>query len=130
MFDAKEFVDEKIAEMKTAIKGRAVIACSGGVDSTVAAAIVSKAIGDRLLTVYVDTGFMRKGESGSVSKIFENLHLNYRIIDASDEFFSALKGVTEPETKRKIIGAGFKSPSDNIDWPETIGFDEVREVPQ
>ncbi|OPY33399.1 MAG: GMP synthase (glutamine-hydrolyzing) subunit B [Methanomassiliicoccales archaeon PtaU1.Bin124] len=107
MFDAKEFVEEKIEEIKAAIPGRAVIACSGGVDSTVAAAIVSKAIGDRLLTVYVDTGFMRKGESATVSKIFDNLHLNYRIIDASEEFFSALKGITEPEQKRKIIGAGF-----------------------
>ena len=107
MFDAKEFVEEKIEELKAAIPGKAIIACSGGVDSTVAAAIVAKAIGDRLLTVYVDTGFMRKGESATVSKIFDNLHLNYRIIDASEEFFTALKGVVEPEQKRKIIGAGF-----------------------
>ena len=107
MFDAEGFVQEKLEELRNVIKGNAIIACSGGVDSTVAAAIVSQAIGDRLLTVYVNTGFMRKGETETVSRIFENLHLNYRIVDASEEFFAALKGVVEPETKRKIIGERF-----------------------
>lgn len=107
MFDAKSFVEEKMEELRVALPGRAIIACSGGVDSTVAAAMVSKAIGDRLLTVYVNTGFMRKGETETVSRIFDNLNLNYRVIDASDEFFKALEGVIEPETKRKIIGEKF-----------------------
>ena len=62
---------------------------------------------DRLLTIYVNTGFMRKGETETVSRIFDNLKLNYKVIDASDEFFTALEGVIEPETKRKIIGERF-----------------------
>lgn len=107
MFDAEGFVQEKMEELRTALPGRAIIACSGGVDSTVAAAMVSKAIGDRLLTIYVNTGFMRKGETETVSRIFDNLKLNYKVIDASDEFFTALEGVIEPETKRKIIGERF-----------------------
>jgi GMP synthase (glutamine-hydrolysing) len=107
MFDAEGFVQEKLEELRIALPGRAIIACSGGVDSTVAAAMVSKAIGDRLLTVYVNTGFMRKGETETVSRIFENLNLNYKVIDASDEFFTALKGAIEPEAKRKIIGEKF-----------------------
>jgi GMP synthase (glutamine-hydrolysing) len=107
MFDLKEFTDEKIEELKTSIKGKAIIACSGGVDSTVAAVLVSRAIGDRLLTIYVNNGFMRKGETEQVDKMFSKLNINYRLIDASDEFFDALKGITEPERKRKIIGERF-----------------------
>ena len=107
MFDPKEFTEEKIEELKTSIKGKAIIACSGGVDSTAAAVLVSRAIGDRLLTIYVNNGFMRKGETEAVDKMFSKLNINYRLIDASDEFFEALKGVTEPEKKRKIIGERF-----------------------
>ena len=107
MFDAKEFVEEKVMELRDAIPGRAIIACSGGVDSTVAADMVAKAIGDRLLTIYVDTGLMRKGENQYVDEMIRRLGINYEIIDASEEFFKALKGVTEPERKRKIIGERF-----------------------
>ncbi len=76
-------------------------------DSTVAAALVSKAIGDRLLTIYVNNGFMRKGETEAVEAMFKRVGMNYRLIDASDEFFDAMKGVTDPERKRKIIGERF-----------------------
>jgi len=107
MFDAEAFVNEKIDEIKGQIEGKAIIACSGGVDSTVAAALVSKAIGDRLLTVYVNNGFMRKGETDAVAGMFDRIGMNYRLIDASEEFFDAMKGVTEPERKRKIIGERF-----------------------
>lgn len=107
MFKPEKFVEEQIEEMRAKIKGRAIIACSGGVDSTVAAVLVSRAIGDQLLTVYVNNGFMRKGETEAVGKMFDSLGINYRLIDASDEFFDALKGVTDPETKRKIIGERF-----------------------
>ncbi len=107
MFSPEVFVKEKVEELRRAIDGRAIIACSGGVDSTVAANIVSKAIGDRLLVVYVNTGFMRKGETEAVQRTFDNLGLNYKIIDASDEFFSAMKGAIDPETKRRIIGERF-----------------------
>lgn len=107
MFKPERFVTEKVEEMRTQIKGKAIIACSGGVDSTVAAVMASRAVGDRLLTVYVDTGFMRKGETDAVRKIFDALGVNYRVVDASDEFFEALKGVIDPEEKRKIIGERF-----------------------
>lgn len=107
MFKPDKFVNEQIEEIKAQIQGKAIIACSGGVDSTVAAVLVSRAIGDRLLTVYVNNGFMRKGETEAVGMMFDRLGVNYRLIDASDEFFAAMKGVTEPERKRKIIGERF-----------------------
>ncbi|OPX63086.1 MAG: GMP synthase (glutamine-hydrolyzing) subunit B [Methanomassiliicoccales archaeon PtaB.Bin134] len=107
MFDPKEFVDEKIEELRNKITGRAVIACSGGVDSTVAAVLVDRAIGERLLTVYVDTGLMRKGETEYVRRMFDKLKVHYRIVDAKDEFFGALKGQIDPEKKRKAIGERF-----------------------
>lgn len=107
MFDPQEFVQEKIEELKTKITGKAIIACSGGVDSTVAAVLVDRAIGDRLLTVYVDTGLMRKGETDDVRRMFDNLNVHYRIVDAKDEFFTALKGQIDPEDKRKVIGEKF-----------------------
>ncbi len=107
MFDPKKFVEEMIAELKGSIDGRAIIACSGGVDSTAAAIIADRAIGERLLTVYVDTGFMRKGENEWVDRMLRGLGINFRLIDASDEFFRALRGVVDPEKKRKIIGEKF-----------------------
>jgi len=107
MFDPKEFVDEKIEELRNKITGKAVIACSGGVDSTVAAVLVDRAIGERLLTVYVDTGLMRKGETEYVRRMFDKLKVHYRIVDAKDEFFGALKGQIDPEKKRKAIGERF-----------------------
>jgi GMP synthase (glutamine-hydrolysing) len=107
MFNAEKFVTEETARLKGHVKGNAIIACSGGVDSTVAAAIAKEAIGDRLVTVYVDTGFMRKGESESIKRMLEKIGLNLRFVEAGDEFFEALKGVTEPEHKRKVIGEKF-----------------------
>jgi GMP synthase (glutamine-hydrolysing) len=106
-FDAGQFVVEAVAEIKRVIKGNAIIACSGGVDSTVAAVLVSIAIGERLLAIYVDTGLMRKGETESVSKILNGLGVNFKIVDASDEFFDVLKGIVDPEKKRKVIGEKF-----------------------
>jgi len=107
MFDPQEFVKEKIEELRTKITGKAIIACSGGVDSTVAAVLVDRAIGDRLLTVYVDTGLMRKGETEDVRRMFDNLNVHYRLVDAKEEFFAALKGQIDPEAKRKVIGERF-----------------------
>ena len=107
MFEPQEFVDEKIAELRSMIKGNAIIACSGGVDSTAAAVMVSRAIGDRLLTIYVDTGMMREGETETVRSMLSRLGVNFKVVDASGEFFSALRDVIEPEQKRKIIGERF-----------------------
>ena len=107
LFKPDKFVDEQVSLVSEKIKGKAIIACSGGVDSMVAAVIVSKAIGDRLLAVYVDTGLMRKGETEEVRDMLSEMGLNFRIVDASKEYFDSLKGVTEPEEKRKIIGEKF-----------------------
>ncbi len=107
MFDPQTFLEESVKKLREEVKGKAIIACSGGVDSTVAAVIVSKAIGKDLLAVFVDTGLMRKNEAKNVEKLFSSLGLNYRIVDASKEFLTALKGVVDPEKKRKIIGAKF-----------------------
>lgn len=107
MFDAQKFIDQQVRKIGEDVKGKAIIAASGGVDSTVCAALVSRAIGDRLLAVYVDTGFMRKGETANVDKMLSRLGVNHRVVDASDEYFDALEGVTDPERKRKIIGEKF-----------------------
>src|SRR4030043_284671 len=107
MFSAEKFIEQEVARLSQEVKGKAIIAASGGVDSTVCAALVSKAIGERLLAVYVDTGFMRKGETESVDKMLRRLGVRHIVVDASDEYFAALKGVTEPEKKRKIIGEKF-----------------------
>jgi GMP synthase (glutamine-hydrolysing) len=107
MFEPQEFVDEKIAELRSTIKGNAIIACSGGVDSTAAAVLVSRAIGERLLTVYVDTGMMREDETETVRSMLSRLGVNFKVVDASGEFFSALRDVIDPEKKRKSIGERF-----------------------
>ena len=89
-------------------KGTVLLALSGGVDSSVAAALIYKAIGDRLTCVYVDHGFMRKGESEQVCHVFSNLFpVRFIRVDASERFFADLKDVDEPERKRKIIGRDF-----------------------
>jgi len=82
-----------------------VMALSGGVDSSVCAAIAARAIGDNLIPIYIDTGLMRKGETERIRTIFDTIHL--QIVDAGDEFLEALKGITEPEAKRKAIGERF-----------------------
>ncbi|KYK31395.1 MAG: GMP synthase [Candidatus Proteinoplasmatales archaeon SG8-5] len=107
MFDPESYANEAIELIKKQITGKAIIGCSGGVDSVVATVLVSKAVGDQLLAVHVDTGFMRKNESADVVKMMERMNINHKLVDASQEFYDALKGVTEPETKRKIIGEKF-----------------------
>jgi len=87
---------------------RVLAAVSGGVDSSVAAALVHKAIGDQLVAVFVDTGLLRKNEGEQVASAFrEHLGAELLTVEASDEFFSALRGVTEPEEKRRIVGEKF-----------------------
>lgn len=87
---------------------KVIVAVSGGVDSSVAAALVNRAIGDRLTAVFVDTGLLRKGEVRQVENAFQkNLRMPLITLNAGADFFASLKGVTEPETKRKIIGEKF-----------------------
>ena len=107
MFNAEKFIEETVSKIKKEITGKALIAFSGGVDSTVCAALVNRAIGKQLVAVHVDTGYMRKNESKNVKKLMEKIGLNYHFIDASKDFFTALTGVEEPEKKRKIIGEKF-----------------------
>ena len=103
------FIERSIARIKEQVgTGRAICAISGGVDSTVAATLVSKAIGDRLTGVFVNNGLLRKNEFEKVLAILRNnLHLNVRGVDAADRFLNLLAGVTDPEKKRKIIGGEF-----------------------
>jgi GMP synthase (glutamine-hydrolysing) len=103
------FIERAVSRIKEQVgSGRAICAISGGVDSTVAAALVSRAIGDRLTGVFVNNGLLRKNEFEKVLSILRNnLHLNVRGVDAADRFLNLLAGVTDPEKKRKIIGGEF-----------------------
>ncbi|RLF62787.1 MAG: glutamine-hydrolyzing GMP synthase subunit GuaA [Thermoplasmata archaeon] len=122
MFDPKKFAEETIAKLRRDIKGKALIAFSGGVDSTVSAVLVNKAIGERLVAVHIDTGYMRKNESKNVKKLMEKLDLNFRFIDAHQEFYGALKGVIDPEKKRKIIGEKFIRLFEKVAVQEKIEY--------
>jgi GMP synthase (glutamine-hydrolysing) len=102
------FVDEAIGQIRHRVgDGRVICALSGGVDSTVAALILYKAIGERLTCVFVDNGVLRLDEAAQVVERFKRLHLPLVFVDASDEFLGRLAGVVDPEQKRKIIGATF-----------------------
>lgn len=103
------FVSSAIKDIRELVGDKKVIcALSGGVDSSVAAALVSKAIGSNLICVHVDNGLMRKDESAKIGKMFEeNFKLNYVHVDASELFLKRLEGVIDPEKKRKIIGNSF-----------------------
>ena len=107
MVDPESFIDEKIAEIGDAIgDANAVIALSGGVDSSTAAALAYEAVGDQLTPVYVDTGLMRKGETEGIEETFSYME-SLRIVDARERFLDALSGITDPEAKRHAIGEGF-----------------------
>jgi GMP synthase (glutamine-hydrolysing) len=107
MVDVDEFIDEKLAEIDEEIgDANAVIALSGGVDSSTAAALAYEAIGDQLTPVYVDTGLMRKGETEGIRETFSYMD-SLRIVDAKDRFLDALDGITDPEEKRHAIGEQF-----------------------
>jgi len=103
------FIEQSIGRIAAEVgpSGQAICALSGGVDSTVAAVLVSKALGERLHCFFVDTGLMRKGEAGSVMERLKGLNLNVELIDAGARFLGELKGVSDPEQKRKIIGRVF-----------------------
>ena len=101
-------VEEGIKTVRTQVgSGKAVIALSGGVDSSVAAAIVGRALGDRIMAVHVDHGLMRMGESKQVKEAMERIGVNVKVVDAKDRFLKRLQGVVDPERKRKIIGEEF-----------------------
>ena len=107
--DVGKFIEEEVAAVREQVgDGQVLLALSGGVDSSVVAALLIKALGDRLYCVHVNHGLMRKDESEQVIRVFrEQLGANLTYIDATDRFLDKLAGVAEPERKRKIIGEEF-----------------------
>ena len=120
------FIEQKEADIRKQVAGKSVfLLASGGVDSTVAAVLIGRAIGpDRLHLLHVDNGLMRKQESSNVLKLFEKLGLgtNLHFVDASERFLSALSGIVDPEAKRRIIGDTFIEVFE--DQAEKIGIEE------
>lgn len=107
MVDTDQFIEDAVAEIRDQIgSDNAIIALSGGVDSSVAAALAHEAVGDQLVPVYVDTGLMRKGETDEIRETFSYMD-RLRIVSAQDRFLEALTGVTDPEKKRHVIGEQF-----------------------
>ncbi len=107
-WSAASFVDTTVAELKAQLgNDRVILGLSGGVDSSVAAVLLNKAIGHRLTCIFVDHGMLRKNEFQQVMEDYKVLGLNVIGVDASEKFFSDLAGVSEPEQKRKIIGRDF-----------------------
>ncbi|WP_224268171.1 glutamine-hydrolyzing GMP synthase [Haloprofundus salinisoli] len=107
MVDTDSFIEEAVAEIKDEVgDAHAIIALSGGVDSSVAAALAYEAIGEQLTPVYVDTGLMRKGETEGIRETFSFME-SLRVVDAHERFFDALSGVVDPEVKREVIGEQF-----------------------
>ena len=140
---AKAFIDEQIKAIKEQVKDKKVLlALSGGVDSSVAAALLIKAIGKNLVCVHVNHGLLRKGESEQVIEVFQKqMNANLIYVDAVDRFLDKLAGVSDPESKRKIIGAEFidvfneeASKLDNIEflaqgtiYPDILESDGVKD---
>ena len=107
MLSPKEFIEDAVQKVKDQIGDeKAIIALSGGVDSSVCSVLVQQAIGDNLTAIFVDHGLLREGEVEQVTDTFKD-RLNFKFVDASDEFMDALEGVEDPEEKRKIIGKVF-----------------------
>ena len=120
------FITDTVEQLKKQIGDRKVImALSGGVDSTVAATLIHRAIGDRLSGIFVDNGVLRKNEFESVLKTYAQIGLNVKGIDAREHFYTKLAGKTDPEEKRKIIGAGFidvfQEEAKKVDGVELLG---------
>ena len=104
----EDLIPKMIEELQTETSGAtALIGLSGGIDSSVATALAARALGNRLTAVYVDHGFMREGETEAIRQAFQNLPIRFIVADAKDRFMAKLKGVTDPETKRKIMGEEF-----------------------
>ncbi|NYZ76515.1 glutamine-hydrolyzing GMP synthase subunit GuaA [Candidatus Micrarchaeota archaeon] len=122
-FEPKQFIEDAVAQIKRTVRiGKTIIAVSGGVDSTVTAVLMNEALGKKCVAVFVDTGFMRKGEPESMRELAGRINMNLRFIDAKKKFYSSLKGVKEPERKRKIIGGLFIKTFEKIAKEEKAKF--------
>ena len=128
---ADAFIAEQIAQIQAQVGDKKVLlALSGGVDSSVVAALLIKAIGKQLVCVHVNHGLMRKGESEDVIRVFrEGLDANLIYVDATDRFLDLLAGVSDPEQKRKIIGAEFiKVFDEDSRFKSNGGFAKINKV--
>jgi len=105
--DPARFRTEAVEKLGREVPGKAIIAASGGIDSTVAALLCQEALGERARALFVDTGLLRAGEVERVSEFFRASHLDFRVLPAADRFLGALDGVTDPEEKRRRIGTAF-----------------------
>jgi GMP synthase (glutamine-hydrolysing) len=130
LWTAGNIVDDAIAQVRQQVgRDRVLLGLSGGVDSSVVAALLSRAIGNQLTCVFVDNGLLRKNERDEVAAAFSpnnSLDLDLRIVDASAEFIGNLNGITDPEAKRKIIGATFIDVFDR----EASSLDDVKWLAQ
>ena len=130
--NVEKFIEEQVALIREQVgDGKVLLALSGGVDSSVVAALLLRAIGDQLYCVHVNHGLMRKGESEQVIKVFrEELGANLTYVDATDRFLDKLAGVSEPERKRKIIGEEFihvfEEEAANLQGIHLLGQSSVR----
>lgn len=102
-----KLLNEIVEKIRKDLKGTGILACSGGTDSSVLAVASKMAAGDKILSIFVDTGLIREGERERVKAFFKEFGINFKILDESELFLSKLKGISDPETKRKVIGQTF-----------------------
>jgi GMP synthase (glutamine-hydrolysing) len=123
VFDAKKFVENSMKDIQKIVgKSRVISACSGGVDSTTTTALVHKAVGDKLVAVFIDDGLRREGEPEFVVRTLKSLGIKTKFIDAKAEFFAAFKGKTDAEEKRKAFRDKFYKTLGKVAKEEQIGF--------
>ena len=123
MFDAKNFIENSLIDIRKIVGDRKIIsACSGGVDSTVTTALVHKAVGDKLVAVFIDDGLRREGEPEFVVRTLKNLKIRTKYIDAKAEFFEVFKGKTDAEEKRKAFRDKFYKTLGKAAQEEQIEF--------
>jgi len=123
MFDPKAFIENSIEEIrKTVGKSKVISACSGGVDSTVATYLVHKAVGEKLLAVFIDDGLRREGEPEFVVRVLKDFGIKNRLIDAKAGFFAVFKGKTDAEEKRKAFREKFYSTLGQVAKEERIDY--------
>lgn len=123
MLDVKKFIEKSMKEIKEIVRENKIIsACSGGVDSTTTTFLVHKAVGEKLIAVFVDDGLRREGEPEFVVKVLKDLGIKARFVDAKEEFFKALKGKTDAEEKRKAFRDTFYKTLGKVAKEEKVKF--------
>jgi GMP synthase (glutamine-hydrolysing) len=123
LFNTKEFIEKSLKEIKVTVKDAKLIsACSGGVDSTVTTALAHKAIGDKVLAVFIDDGLRREGEPEFVLRTLKTLGIKTRYVDAKKDFFDAFKGKIDAEEKRKAFRETFYKTFGKVAKEEKTGF--------